>query len=46
MKHEPIFIIATSVVDPDPYMGSVFRSFVDPDSYSQYGSGFTYEDIG
>ena len=33
-----------NVVDPDPYwilIGSVFRSFVDPDPYSEYGSGST-----
>ena len=26
--------------------GYVFRSFVDPDSYSEHGSGFTHVKIG
>ena len=33
-----------SGVDPDPYwmIGSVFRSFLDPDLNSEYGFGYTY----
>ena len=47
-KTWPVLVVVIIVVDPDhvPVPVSVFSNFVDPDPYSEYGSGSKQIKIG